>query len=108
VKWNILAIPKSLGGWGLKNIHLFSQALPAKVGLRLITTDNLWTKVVTRKYISPDTVDECIHRPVKVATQCTIIWKALINSFQVVGEGLVRKVGNGQRVRIGANPWTRE
>jgi hypothetical protein len=105
VKWNILVVPKALGGWGLKNIHLFSKALVAKVGWRLITIDNLWTKVVIHKYINPDTVEEWICRPVKVATQCTIIWKALINSFQVVGEGLAWKVGNGQRVRIGVDPW---
>jgi hypothetical protein len=105
VKWNILAVPKALGGWGLKNIHLFSKSLAAKVGWRLLTTDSLWTKVVIQKYINPDSVEEWIRRPVKMAMKCTIIWKALIKYFQVVGEGLAYKVGNGQRVRIGADPW---
>jgi hypothetical protein len=105
VKWNIMVVPKLLGGWGLKNIHLFSKALAAKVGWRLITTDILWTKVVTQKYICPDTVEEWIRRPVKVAANCTIIWKALVKYFQVVGEGLAWRVGNGLRVRIGTDPW---
>ena len=50
-------------------------------------------------------MEEWIHRPEKVPTQCTIIWKELINDFQVVVEGLTWKVGNCQRVRIGADPW---
>jgi hypothetical protein len=51
VKWSTLAIPKYLGGWGLKNIFLFAKALVAKSVWRLISTDNLWTQVVTHKYI---------------------------------------------------------
>jgi hypothetical protein len=30
VKWDMLAVPKLLGGWGLKNIHLFSKSLQPK------------------------------------------------------------------------------
>jgi hypothetical protein len=46
-----LEIPKALGGWGLKNIFLFSKALVAKSTWRLISTSSLWTSVVTQKYI---------------------------------------------------------
>ena len=30
VRWERLALPKALGGWGLKNIFYFSKALAAK------------------------------------------------------------------------------
>ena len=30
VSWKKMAKPKKVGGWGLKNIHLFKQALAAK------------------------------------------------------------------------------
>jgi hypothetical protein len=52
IKWDSLALPKLLGGWGLKNIHSFSTALAAKTGWRLISSNNLWSKVVSQKYIS--------------------------------------------------------
>lgn len=32
VRWEHLALPKYLGGWGLKNIYNFSITLAAKVG----------------------------------------------------------------------------
>jgi hypothetical protein len=82
-----LAAPKILGGWGLKNIHLFSKALAENPSWRLITSDNLWTKVVSQKYISPDSIEEWIRRPSKETTNCSIIWKFLIKSFQVIGDG---------------------
>jgi hypothetical protein len=33
------------------------------------------------------------------------IWKAIIKSFLVIGEGLAWKIGNGHWVRLGADPW---
>jgi len=37
VSWRRIALPKSLGGWGLKNIFVFSKALAGKVAWRLIS-----------------------------------------------------------------------
>eukprot|EP01018_Ginkgo_biloba_P004985 Gb_28741 [translate_table: standard] len=39
VKWQTMATPKSLGGWGLKNIHLFGRASAAKSVWRLISSE---------------------------------------------------------------------
>ena len=36
VKWKTLAMPKNLGGWGIKNIDMFTKALAAKTLWRLI------------------------------------------------------------------------
>jgi hypothetical protein len=36
VSWRKITIPKSQGGWGLKNIFMFSKALAAKIVLRLL------------------------------------------------------------------------
>jgi hypothetical protein len=103
VKWELLAAPKLLGWWRLKYIYLFAKALATKASWRLITTYSLSTKVVTRKYISPDSVEEWIRRPSKETSNCLIIWKALINYFQVVGEGLAWHVGKGTRVELGTD-----
>jgi hypothetical protein len=104
-KWESIAMPKALGGWGLKNIFLFSKALAAKVCWRLISVSSLWTQVVTQKYISPDSVEDWIRTPNKSASHCSIIWKAMISSFSVVGDSLAWRVGKGNHLRIGADPW---
>jgi hypothetical protein len=73
VKWESLATPNMLGGWGLNFFFLFSKALAAKSSWRLINTKNLWTKVVIQKYIHPETVEEWIRSPSKGRSNCTII-----------------------------------
>lgn len=63
VKWEKIAIPKSLGGWGLKNIFRLLTTLATKCGWRLISTISLWTKVIIHKYIYPSTLIEWIRNP---------------------------------------------
>ena len=43
VKWDQIARPKALGGWGIKNTSFFAKDLAAKLGWRLISTQSLWT-----------------------------------------------------------------
>jgi hypothetical protein len=81
VSWEKLFVPKSLGGWGLKNIFLFSKSLAAKASWRLIKSKSLWTSVVSQKYIIPDTIEEWIQNLVKRSGPCTVIWKVVLNSF---------------------------
>jgi hypothetical protein len=104
VKWEVLAVPKILGGWGLNNIHLFSKALAAKFSRRLISIESLWKKLVYHKYIFPDSIEEWIRRPIKELLNCSVIWKSLTKYFSVVGEGLAWQVGNGTRVIIHLYP----
>jgi hypothetical protein len=46
-----LALPKALGGWGLKNIFLFSKALDLKAGWCLIKNPIIWSSIVLHKYL---------------------------------------------------------
>jgi len=50
-------------------------------------------------------MEEWIRIPSKERSNCSIIWKATIKSFHMVGEGLAWRVGNGTKVRIGSDPW---
>ena len=43
VKWSKVANLKEVGGWGFKNIFLFSKALVEKVCWRLILVSSLWS-----------------------------------------------------------------
>jgi len=104
VKWNSLAMPKYLGGWGLKNIFLFSKALTTNSYWRLISTNSLLTQVVIHKYINLTFVKEWIRNPLKKNSTCSIIWKSIISSFEVVVEGLAWHIGKGNLVHIGSDP----
>ena len=105
VIWEMIASPKSQGGWGLKNIFLFARVLVVKGGWRLIHSDNLWTRVMIEKYITPESIVEWIRRPQKCHKGGSVIWKAVIKSFNVIEDALMWKVGNVRRVRVGIDPW---
>ena len=51
-RWEILSKPKAMGGWGLKNLSLFSKALRMKSFWRGLTANTLWCKVLSDKYIN--------------------------------------------------------
>jgi hypothetical protein len=94
VRWEKIATPKALGGWGLKNIFLFSKALTTKGGWRLINTSSLWTKVIVQKYIAPISLEAWIRSQPKTTKGALVIWKAILNAFPLIENGLAWKIGN--------------
>jgi len=105
VNWKRIAIPKGLGGWGLKNIFLFAHALAAKGGWRLIKTTSLWTRVIKQKYLPNESMEDWIRKPRKSHSGGSVIWKAVVKYFSLIESNLVWDVGNGARVKIGRDPW---
>lgn len=93
VKWERVATPKALGGWGLKNIYKFSTALATKCGWRMISTSSLWTKVIIQKYIAPNSLIDWIRVSQKSCKGGSILWKAIIKSFHLIEEHLAWNVG---------------
>jgi hypothetical protein len=105
VHWEKIVVPKELGGWGLKNIFLFSKALAAKGGWRILKSTSLWTKVVVKKYIEPIPVEIWLRIQQKSIKGASVIWKSIINAFPVIENGLSWKIGNELRFRLGKDPW---
>jgi len=105
VSWDKIARPKDWGGWGIKNLIDFSSSLATKSGWRLITAENLWTKVVKRKYIDPMPLEDWIRNTKKKGRNFSVIWKAIVEAFKVIEQDLAWQVGNGENVRIGRDPW---
>jgi hypothetical protein len=105
IKRNSLALPKLMGVWGLKNIYCFSTALAAKTRWRLISSNNLWSKFIHKKYICPTSLAEWIRNPKKSHQNGSIMWKALVKSFEVINQGLAWKVGRGNSLKLGSDPW---
>eukprot|EP00253_Pinus_taeda_P030772 PITA_30772 len=105
VAWDKLARPKDWGGWGIKRFPEFSLSLAEKSGWRLITMETLWTRVVKRKYIDPIPMEDWIRSQEKKMKHSSVIWKATVEAFSVIEQGLAWKVGDGRHVRIGRDPW---
>eukprot|EP00253_Pinus_taeda_P034952 PITA_34952 len=105
VAWDKIARPKEWGGWGIKRLPEFSLSLAAKSGWRLISMENLWTRVIKRKYIDPTPLEDWIRSQEKKSKQSSVIWKATLEAFSVIEQGLAWKVGDGKNVRIGRDPW---
>jgi hypothetical protein len=98
-----IARPKDMGGWGLKNIHLFGISLATKSLWNLITKESLWKRIIIQKYIAPGTLINWIRWDRKNIHNVSNQWKALTLDFLVVGTYLTWKVGNGSQVRVGAD-----
>eukprot|EP00253_Pinus_taeda_P008007 PITA_08007 len=83
VAWDKIARPKEWGGWGIKRLPEFSLSLAAKSA----------------------PLEDWIRSQDKQSKHSSVIWKATVAAFLVIEKGLAWKVGDGQNVRIGRDPW---
>eukprot|EP01018_Ginkgo_biloba_P002298 Gb_28324 [translate_table: standard] len=84
-KLQLIASPKGLGGWGLKNIHLFRQSLAAKSLWLLISKESLWRRIIIQKYIAPNSLIDWIRMERKSIHNVSNQWKAMTLAFLVIG-----------------------
>ena len=105
ISWKRIAVPKCFGGWGLKDIFLFSKALATKGGWRMVKTDSLWTRVIKQKYLFGESITDWIRNPRKSHLGGSVIWKAIVKSFHLIETNLAWDVGNGESLLIGRDPW---
>jgi hypothetical protein len=68
-------------------------------------TESLWTKVIIHKCIHPESIEEWIRHLIKKHYGCSIIWKVVIQAFEVMGDGLAWNIGKGTKVWLGSDPW---
>jgi hypothetical protein len=66
---------------------------------------SLWTKVIVQKYIAPVPLEAWIRSQQKTKKGASVIWKAILNAFPLIENGLAWKIGNGNHFRIGKDPW---
>ena len=104
-KWEAIARPKLLEGWGVKNIFLFGKSFVAKSLWRGLFGIGLWSSILKEIYLKNILVTDWIRLHPKSLKGVSNIWHALVKSFFVIGDWCTWKVGNGEKIWIGANPW---
>lgn len=67
--------------------------------------ENLWMTVIKIKYIDLIPMDEWLRSPDKRYPQTSVVWKATLESIKIIEQGLAWHVGNGEKIRLGLDPW---
>jgi len=100
VKWSIIARPKAMGGWGLKDLDTFGKALRMKSMWRFLNYQSLWSQICCIKYLrGADKLTWFIkgHRSWGSASP---VWNALLQTRQWIRPGLTWLIGSGERVAL--------
>ncbi|XP_027156752.1 uncharacterized protein LOC113757854 [Coffea eugenioides] len=101
ISWERMALNKSAGGLGFKDLEAFNQALLGKQVWRLLTKPNpLVSKVLKAKYSPKDSILQCSS-----TKNASCIWQGLMGAKSLVNEGLIRRIGNGRSTSIWEHKW---
>lgn len=101
VSWSTLTRPKFCGGLGFRDIELFSLALLSWQAWRiLMEPESLSARVLKAKYyISGDLFNA------DLGAAPSQIWRAVLEGRDVLVQGLIRRIGDGQTTIIWQQNW---
>lgn len=96
-----MSLSKACGGLGFRDLVSFNQALLAKQIWRLWKTpDSLTAKIMKAKYYP-----ECSVLEADCGKKPSFVWHSIQSSCDLVKEGLLWRVGNGNTIRIWQDKW---
>ncbi|KAA3486462.1 reverse transcriptase [Gossypium australe] len=99
--WETLCKPKCKGGIGFKNLFLFNKALLAKQVWRILTQPHcLLARVLKARYFSFLDILSA-----KVRSYPSLTWRSKCNARDLIDEGVLWRVGTGDRINIWNDPW---
>ena len=101
INWSNLCDSKSMGGMGFWDIQWFNNAMLAKQVWRLFhQRDTLLFHVFGAKYFpNGNILDATVH------LKCSYAWKSILQACEVIHNGAVWRVGNGQLIDIWNHRW---
>ena len=89
----------------MKSPAIFAKALIEKSVWNVINGSGLWVQIVLQKYVHPMSLLDWIRSYGKQKRSMSIYWKAVLWSFDIIGNNLVWKIGIGAAVRLGLDLW---
>jgi hypothetical protein len=101
LSWEKLTRSKKNGGLGFRDLHLFNMAMLSRQAWRLLTnTDTLCGRVLKAKYFPHSDILQCTPR-----TGISYSWRSILKGAELIKEGIIWRIGNGEKVRIWEDPW---
>lgn len=101
LSWETLTRAKEDGGLGYKELHTFNMSMLAKQGWRLLTDpDSLCARVMRARYYPDADMLGAESKP-----GISYAWRSILRGIQVLKEGLVKRIGNGEDTNIWADMW---
>ena len=96
VFWQTMTQPKGMGGLGFKDFELFNLAMLARQAWRLLQNPeavSAW--LLKRIYVLPATL----------GSHPSQIWRAIVEGRDILNQGLIRRVCNGNTTHIWNDNW---
>lgn len=101
MSWERMGVAKSNGGMGFQDLVMFNKALLAKQVWRLLTKpESLAAQVLKAKYFLHSSVMEAT-----VGSRPSYAWRSLMASQDLLKNGLLWRVGDGQDIKIWGFRW---
>jgi hypothetical protein len=101
MKWEKMGLSKSKGGMGFRDLAMFNKALLAKQLWRIMQNpDSLVAKIMKAKYFPRSDLFEA-----KLGSRPSLAWRSMLSARELVHQGAVWRIGNGEQVRIWGDRW---
>jgi hypothetical protein len=99
--WETLSRPKKNGGWGLRNLYLFNNALITNSLWRFLNHDSLWHQVIKGKYLKNATLTNWLRNHTHFIKAASRIWSSLVHTTPIILHWLSWHPGAGHQITIG-------
>lgn len=88
--WGMITRPKPLGGWGLCDLALFSQALHMKCLWRGFISDTLWSRIILEKYLHGTLITKWLQSNDMLRVTSSPVWRGLMEVFHYIRREIAR------------------
>ncbi|XP_071684967.1 uncharacterized mitochondrial protein AtMg00310-like [Lolium perenne] len=101
VAWNDMTMPKYMGGLGFRDFELFNLALLARQAWRILQQPTTLSARILKAVYFPnnDFLDA------QLGDSPSHIWRAIQDGKDVLKQGLIRRIGNGEDTMIWNTNW---
>ncbi|KAH1032565.1 hypothetical protein J1N35_044739 [Gossypium stocksii] len=99
--WSELCLPKTNGGMGFRDLHLFNKALLAKQVWRLIFQPDCYLARVLKSRYYP--FSDILNA--KIGSYPSLTWRSLCCAKDLFEDGFLWRIGSCNMVNIWNDPW---
>jgi hypothetical protein len=101
VSWEVMTLPKHLGGLGFRHLELFNLCLLARQPWRILTEPNsLSARILQAVYYPNGSILD-----VELGSHPSQIWRSILGDRDILVQSLIRRIGDGRSTNIWTDNW---